>query len=115
MKLHMIEAFNSSTSDIVEIGKSDDADYLADIPSAVMQTTSNVASGEVITTDATQIGDWRSVSQSETGADGVAYDSDVQVIVELTSTGTLDSFLERSMIVSVVSFEVAREISAEVI
>ncbi len=89
MKLHMIEAFNSSTSDIVEIGKSDDADYLADIPSAVMQTTSNVASGEVITTDATQIGDWRSVSQSETGADGVAYDSDVQVIVELTSTGTL--------------------------
>ena len=89
MKLHMIEAFNSSTTDIVEIGKSDDADYLADIPSAVMQTTSNVASGEVITTDATQIGDWRVVSQSETGADGVAYSSDVQVIVELTSTGTL--------------------------
>ena len=89
MKLHMIEAMNSSTSDIVEIGKSDDADYLADIPSAVMQTTSNVASGEVITTDATQIGDWRVVSQSETGADGVAYSSDVQVIVELTSTGTL--------------------------
>ena len=89
MKLHMVEAFNSGTSDVVEIGKSDDPDYLADIPNAVMQTTTNVASGEVITTDATQIGDWRSVSQSETGADGVAYNSDVQVIVQLTSTGTL--------------------------
>ena len=48
-----------------------------------------MASGEVITSDATQIGDWRAVSQSDTGADGVAYNSDIQVIVELTSTGTL--------------------------
>ena len=92
IKVWVAEAFNAGTADPMEIGKSDDQDYLADIATAVMRavtTTGNT--GGAVTVDATQNAVWKSVSQSETGSDGVSYNSDVQVVLTYTPTGTLST------------------------
>jgi len=89
IKIHVTEAFDSATSDVLEIGKSDDQDYLADVASARMQAAAAVAQGNQVDVDATQAAVWMSVSQSETGADSVAYNSDVQVTALLTPTGAI--------------------------
>ena len=90
IKVMMIEGLNSATSDAIEIGKSDDPDYLADIADAIVTAVTTTANtGGAVTVDATQSSDWRSVSQSDTGSDSVAYNSDVQVVMTLTPTGTL--------------------------
>ena len=88
IKIHILEAFNS-TADPLEIGKSDDQDYLADVASARTHAVAAVAQGNQVDVDATQATAWMSVSQSDTGADSVAYNSDVQVVMTLTPTGTL--------------------------
>ena len=92
IKVWVAEAFNAGTADPMEIGKSDDQDYLADIATAVMRavtTTGNT--GGAVTVDATQTAVWKSVSQSETGSDGVSYNSDVQAVLTYTPTGTLST------------------------
>ncbi len=92
IKVWVAEAFNAGTADPMEIGKSDDQDYLADIATAVMRavtTTGNT--GGAVTVDATQNAVWKSVSQSETGSDGVSYNSDVQAVLTYTPTGTLST------------------------
>jgi len=89
IKIHVTEAFDSATSDVLEIGKSDDQDYLADVASARMQAAAAVAQGNQVDVDATQAAVWMSVSQSETSSDGVAYNSDVQVTALLTPTGAI--------------------------
>jgi len=89
IKIHVTEAFDSATSDALEIGKSDDQDYLADVASARMQAAAAVAQGNQVDVDATQAAVWMSVSQSETSSDGVAYNSDVQVTALLTPTGAI--------------------------
>jgi len=88
IKIHVTEVFNS-TADPMEIGKSDDQDYLADVASARTHAAATVAEGNQVDVDATQATAWMSVSQSDTGADSVAYNSDVQVTVLLIPTGTL--------------------------
>jgi len=88
IKVHVTEAFNS-TADPMEIGKSDDQDYLADVASARTHAVAAVAQGNQVDVDATQATAWMSVLQEDTGSDSVAYDSDVQVTVLLTPTGTL--------------------------
>ena len=91
IKVWVGEAF-ASTADPMEIGKSDDPDYLADIASAVMKavtTTGNT--GGAVTVDATQNAVWKSILQEDTGSDSVAYDSDVQVTLTHTPTGTLST------------------------
>ena len=92
IKVWVAEAFNAGTADPMEIGKSDDQDYLADIATAVMRavtTTGNT--GGAVTVDATQTASWKSVFQAETGADGVSYNSDVQAVLTYTPTGTLST------------------------
>jgi len=89
IKIHVTEAFDSATTDVLEIGKSDDQDYLADVASARMQAAAAVAQGNQVDVDATQAAVWMSVSQSETSSDGVAYNSDVQVTALLTPTGAI--------------------------
>ena len=88
IKVHVTEAFNS-TADPMEIGKSDDEDDLADVASARTHAVAAVAQGNQVDVDATQATAWMSVLQEDTGSDGVAYDSDVQVTVLLIPTGTL--------------------------
>jgi len=88
IKVHVTEAFNS-TADPMEIGKSDDQDYLADVASARTHALAAVAEGNQVDVDATQATAWMSVLQEDTGSDSVAYDSDVQVTVLLIPTGTL--------------------------
>jgi hypothetical protein len=88
VKIHVTEVFNS-TADPMEIGKSDDQDYLADVASARTHAAAAVAEGNQVDVDATQATAWMSVSQSDTGADSVAYNSDVQVTALLIPTGTL--------------------------
>jgi len=92
IKIWVAEAFNAGTADPIEIGKSDDQDYLADVATAIMRavtTTGNT--GAAVTVDATQSAVWKSVSQSETGADSVSYNSDVQVVLTYTPTGALST------------------------
>jgi hypothetical protein len=92
IKIWVAEAFNAGTADPMEIGKSDDQDYLADIATAIMRavtTTGNT--GGAVTVDATQSAVWKSVSQEDTGSDSVAYDSDVQVVLTYTPTGALST------------------------
>ena len=88
IKVHVTEVFNS-TADPMEIGKSDDQDYLADVASARTHALAAVAEGNQVDVDATQATAWMSVLQEDTGSDSVAYDSDVQVTVLLIPTGTL--------------------------
>ena len=88
IKVWVGEVFNAGTADPMEIGKSDDPDYLADIATAITRavtTTGNT--GGAVTVDATQSAVWKSVSQEDTGSDSVAYDSDVQVVLTYTPTG----------------------------
>ena len=92
IKVWVGEVFNAGTADPMEIGKSDDPDYLADIATGVMRavtTTGNT--GGAVTVDATQNAVWKSVSQEDTGSDSVAYDSDVQVVLTYTPTGALST------------------------
>ena len=92
IKIWVAEAFNAGTADPMEIGKSDDQDYLADVATAIMRavtTTGNT--GGAVTVDATQNAVWKSVSQEDTGSDSVAYDSDVQVVLTYTPTGALST------------------------
>ena len=92
IKVWVAEAFNAGTADPMEIGKSDDQDYLADIATGVMRavtTTGNT--GGAVTVDATQNAVWKSISQEDTGSDSVAYDSDVQVVLTYTPTGALST------------------------
>ena len=92
IKVWVAEAFNAGTADPIEIGKSDDQDYLADVATAIMRavtTTGNT--GAAVTVDATQSAVWKSVSQEDTGSDSVAYDSDVQVVLTYTPTGALST------------------------
>ena len=92
IKIWVAEAFNAGTADPIEIGKSDDQDYLADVATAIMRavtTTGNT--GAAVTVDATQSAVWKSVSQEDTGSDSVAYDSDVQVVLTYTPTGALST------------------------
>ena len=92
IKIWVAEAFNAGTADPMEIGKSDDQDYLADLADGTMgavTTTGNT--GGSVTVDATQSAVWKSVSQEDTGSDGVAYDSDVQVVLTYTPTGALST------------------------
>ena len=92
IKIWVAEAFNAGTADPMEIGKSDDPDYLADIATAITRavtTTGNT--GGAVTVDATQNAVWKSVSQEDTGSDSVAYDSDVQVVLTYTPTGALST------------------------
>jgi len=92
IKVWVAEAFNAGTADPMEIGKSDDQDYLADIATGVMRavtTTGNT--GGAVTVDATQNAVWKSVTQSETGADSVSYNSDVQAVLTYTPTGALST------------------------
>jgi len=92
IKVWVAEAFNAGTADPMEIGKSDDQDYLADIATGVMRavtTTGNT--GGAVTVDATQNAVWKSILQEDTGSDSVAYDSDVQVTLTHTPTGTLST------------------------
>ena len=92
IKIWVAEAFNAGTADQIEIGKSDDQDYLADIATGVMRavtTTGNT--GGAVTVDATQNAVWKSISQEDTGSDSVAYDSDVQVVLTYTPTGALST------------------------
>ena len=92
IKIWVAEAFNAGTADPIEIGKSDDPDYLADVATGIMRavtTTGNT--GAAVTVDATQSAVWKSVSQEDTGSDSVAYDSDVQVVLTYTPTGALST------------------------
>jgi hypothetical protein len=92
IKIWVAEAFNAGTADPMEIGKSDDPDYLADIPdgtAGAVTTTGNT--GGAVTVDATQNAVWKSVLQEDTGSDSVAYDSDVQAVLTYTPTGALSS------------------------
>ena len=92
IKIWVAEAFNAGTADPIEIGKSDDPDYLADVATGIMRavtTTGNT--GAAVTVDATQSAQWKSISQEDTGADSVAYDSDVQVVLTYTPTGALST------------------------
>ena len=92
IKIWVGEVFNAGTADPMEIGKSDDPDYLADIATAITRavtTTGNT--GGAVTVDATQNAVWKSVSQEDTGSDSVAYDSDVQVVLTYTPTGALST------------------------
>ena len=92
IKIWVAEAFNAGTADPIEIGKSDDQDYLADVATGIMRavtTTGNT--GAAVTVDATQSAVWKSVSQEDTGSDSVAYDSDVQVVLTYTPTGALST------------------------
>jgi hypothetical protein len=92
IKVWVGEVFNAGTADPMEIGKSDDPDYLADIATAITRavtTTGNT--GGAVTVDATQNAVWKSVSQEDTGSDSVAYDSDVQVVLTYTPTGALST------------------------
>ena len=92
IKIWVAEAFNAGTADPIEIGKSDDQDYLADVATAIMRavtTTGNT--GAAVTVDATQSAVWKSVLQEETGSDSVAYDSDVQAVLTYTPTGALST------------------------
>ena len=90
IKIWVAEAFNAGTADPIEIGKSDDPDYLADVATAIMRaitTTGNT--GSAVTVDATQSAVWKSISQADTGADSVSYNSDVQAVLTYTPTGSL--------------------------
>ena len=92
IKVWVAEAFNAGTADPMEIGKSDDPDYLADIATGVARavtTTGNT--GGAVTVDATQNAVWKSISQADTGADSVSYNSDVQVVLTYTPTGALST------------------------
>ena len=92
IKIWVAEAFNAGTADPMEIGKSDDPDYLADLVDGTMgavTTTGNT--GGAVLVDATQSAQWKSISQEDTGADSVAYDSDVQVVLSYTPTGALST------------------------
>ena len=92
IKIWVAEAFNAGTADPMEIGKSDDQDYLADLADGTMgavTTTGNT--GGSVTVDATQSAVWKSVEQADTGADGVAYNSDVQAVLTYTPTGALST------------------------
>ena len=92
IKIWVAEAFNAGTADPIEIGKSDDQDYLADVATGIMRavtTTGNT--GAAVTVDATQSAVWKSVLQEETGSDSVAYDSDVQAVLTYTPTGALST------------------------
>ena len=92
IKVWVGEVFNAGTADPMEIGKSDDPDYLADIATAITRavtTTGNT--GGSVTVDATQSAVWKSVEQADTGADGVAYNSDVQAVLTYTPTGALST------------------------
>ena len=92
IKIWVGEVFNAGTADPMEIGKSDDPDYLADIATGVMRavtTTGNT--GGAVTVDATQNAVWKSISEEDTGSDSVAYDSDVQVVLTYTPTGALST------------------------
>ena len=90
IKIWVAEAFNAGTADPMEIGKSDDPDYLADLVDGTMgavTTTGNT--GGAVLVDATQNAVWKSISQADTGADSVSYNSDVQAVLTYTPTGTL--------------------------
>jgi hypothetical protein len=90
IKVWVAEVFNAGTADPMEIGKSDDPDYLADIATGIMRavtTTGNT--GGAVTVDATQNAVWKSISQADTGADSVSYNSDVQAVLTYTPTGSL--------------------------
>jgi hypothetical protein len=90
IKVWVGEVFNAGTADPMEIGKSDDPDYLADIATGIMRaitTTGNT--GGAVTVDATQNAVWKSISQADTGADSVSYNSDVQAVLTYTPTGSL--------------------------
>ena len=92
IKIWVAEAFNAGTADPIEIGISDDQDYLADVATGIMRavtTTGNT--GAAVTVDATQSAVWKSVLQEETGSDSVAYDSDVQAVLTYTPTGALST------------------------
>ena len=92
IKVWVGEVFNAGTADPMEIGKSDDPDYLADIATAITRavtTTGNT--GGAVTVDATQNAVWKSISQEDTGSDSVAYDSDVQAVLTYTPTGALST------------------------
>ena len=92
IKIWVAEAFNAGTADPIEIGKSDDQDYLADVATGIMRavtTTGNT--GAAVTVDATQSAVWKSISQADTGADGVSYNSDVQATLTYTPTGALST------------------------
>ena len=92
IKIWVAEAFNAGTADPIEIGKSDDPDYLADVATGIMRavtTTGNT--GAAVTVDATQSAVWKSISQADTGADSVSYNSDVQVVLTYTPTGALST------------------------
>ena len=92
IKIWVGEVFNAGTADPIEIGKSDDQDYLADVATAIMRavtTTGNT--GGAVTVDATQNAVWKSVLQEDTGSDSVAYDSDVQAVLTYTPTGALST------------------------
>jgi hypothetical protein len=92
IKIWVAEAFNAGTADPIEIGKSDDPDYLADVATAIMRavtTTGNT--GAAVTVDATQSAVWKSISQADTGADSVSYNSDVQAVLTYTPTGSLST------------------------
>ena len=92
IKVWVGEVFNAGTADPMEIGKSDEPDYLADLADGTMgavTTTGNT--GGAVTVDATQNAGWKSVLQEDTGSDSVAYDSDVQVVLTYTPTGALST------------------------
>ena len=92
IKIWVGEVFNAGTADPMEIGKSDDPDYLADLADGTMgavTTTGNT--GGAVTVDATQNAVWKSVLQEDTGSDSVAYDSDVQAVLTYTPTGALST------------------------
>ena len=92
IKVWVSEAFNAGTADPMEVGKSDDPDYLADLPDGTMgavTTTGNT--GGAVTVDATQSAVWKSISQADTGADSVSYNSDVQAVLTYTPTGALST------------------------
>ena len=92
IKIWVAEAFNAGTADPMEIGKSDDPDYLADLADGTMgavTTTGNT--GGAVTVDATQSAVWKSISQADTGADSVSYNSDVQAVLTYTPTGALST------------------------
>jgi len=91
IKIWVAEAFNAGTADPMEIGKSDDQDYLADVANARMQAAAAVAQGNQVDVDATQATAWMSVLQEDTGSDSVAYDSDVQAVLTYTPTGALST------------------------
>ena len=73
IKVWVAEVFNAGTADPMEIGKSDDPDYLADLVDGTMgavTTTGNT--GGAVLVDATQNAVWKSISQADTGADSVS-------------------------------------------